>query len=46
MFSYLGSKTGGGIDWPASAGILMPDGSVEYAFDYPIMQSIRYLKAE
>ena len=44
MFSPLGSKTGGGIDWPSSKEILMPDGSIEYAFDYPIMQSIRFLK--
>lgn len=46
MFSPLGSKTGGGSDWPSPRAILMPDGSVEYAFDYPIMQSIQFLNAE
>lgn len=44
MFSPLGSKNGGGIDWPSQAEILMPDGSTETAFDYLIMQSVRYLK--
>ncbi len=44
VFSPLGSKTGGGIDWPSPKEILMPDGSTEHAFDYPIMQSIRFLK--
>ncbi len=44
LFSPLGSKTGGAADWPSSKGIVMPDGSTEYAFDYPIMQSIRFLK--
>lgn len=42
LFSNLGSKTGGGIDWPSKRPILMPDGSVERAFDFPIMKSIQF----
>jgi hypothetical protein len=45
VFSPLGSKTGGGIHWPSSEQILMPDGSIENSFDFPIMQSIRFLKS-
>jgi hypothetical protein len=43
LFSWMGSKTGGGVDWPGEKPFRMPDGSVDQAFDYAIMQSIRYL---
>ena len=42
LFAF-GSKTGGGYHWSLWSPILMPNGSLEYGFDYPIMQSIRYL---
>lgn len=44
LFSSLGSKTGGGIEWPADREILLPDGNIEYAFDFLIMDSIEFLK--
>jgi len=44
VFSSLGSKTGGAPDWPSNRQILLPDGIIEYSYDYPIMLSIRYLK--
>lgn len=44
VFSPLGSKTGGGVEWPAKEPFLSADGTEEYSFDYAIMQSIRYLQ--
>jgi hypothetical protein len=44
LFSSLGSKNGGGIEWGSAKPFLMPDGSIEYSFDYAVMQSIRYLE--
>jgi hypothetical protein len=44
MFSPLGSKNGGGIDWPSRLEIQIPEGITYQAFDFLIMDSIRYLK--
>lgn len=44
LFSSLGSKMGGGVEWPSPTEILMPDGSTERIFDFLIMDSIRFLK--
>lgn len=44
LFSPMGSKTGGGMDWSAPQPFLMPDGTQDNAFDYAIMQSIRYTR--
>lgn len=45
LFSRLGSKNGGGFDWPPSpVPFFMSDGAIGNDFDYPIIQSIRYLE--